>query len=67
MAWAVITLCMVVLVIGMQYVANCWGGVQKISLFILIEYAFMACTGTTLHRVVLVLEMHYVANCWGGV
>jgi len=67
MAWAVTTLCRVVLVIGMQYFANCWGGVQKISLFILIEYAFMAWTVKTLHRVVLVLGMHYVANCWGGV
>jgi len=67
MAWTGTTLHRVVLVIGMHYVANFWGGVYQISLFILIEYAFMAWTGTTLHRVVLVKGMHFVANCWGGV
>jgi len=55
MAWTCTTLSTVVLVIGMYNIAKYWGGVEKVSLIILIVYAFMAWTGTTLHRVVLVI------------
>ena len=41
--------------------------INKISVIILIVYAFMAWTGTTLHRVELVIGMHYVVTRLGVV
>ena len=53
--------------IVMHNFAKCSGGVKKISFIILIVYAYMAWTGTTLHRVVLVIGMYYVVNRLGVV
>jgi len=49
MTWADTPLSAVVLVTVMYNVTNCCGAVTQISLIILIEYAFMAWTGTSLH------------------
>ena len=54
MTWTDTPLSTVVLGIIMYNVTNCCGAVTQISLIILIEYAFIAWTGTTLHIVVLV-------------